>query len=169
MVLLAWRTVQDAEKLTAGPVWLDSGLVFTSEDGSPLRPEWISQRFDSIVTQYATLRRRHAEGWSAEQLARRHRLDQTKVNEALNGGPLPPIRFHDLRHGAATLALTAGVDMKVISETLGHARSAFTADTYTSVLPELAQAAADATAAVVPRRSGPTLDPQREPAAPPMN
>ena len=34
--------------------------------------------------------------------------------------------------------------MKVISETLGHARSSFTSDTYTSVLPEVALAAAGA-------------------------
>ncbi|MCW2916420.1 MAG: site-specific integrase, partial [Actinomycetia bacterium] len=56
--------------------------------------------------------------------------------------------------------------MKVISETLGHARSAFTADTYTSIIPELAQQAAEATAAMVPRRSGPLSAPKRQPAAP---
>ncbi|MET8051497.1 site-specific integrase [Streptosporangium sp. NPDC005286] len=66
---------------------------------------------------------------------------------------LPPIRFHDLRYCAATFGLAAGVDMKVISETLGHSRHSFTADTYTSVLPELAQAAAEATVATIPRRS----------------
>jgi integrase len=49
---------------------------------------------------------------------------------------LPPIRFHDLRHCAATLMLAAGVDMKVLQETLGHARYAFTADVYTSVIPK---------------------------------
>lgn len=45
--------------------------------------------------------------------------------------------------------------MKVISETLGHARHSFTADTYTSVLPEVSRAAAEAVAAVVPRRPQP--------------
>jgi integrase len=159
MALLTWRTVQDAEKLVAGPAWVDSGLVFTRLDGSPLRPEWISLRFDGLLTQYPAIRRRHAEGWAVEQIARRHRLDQTKVNDVLSAAALPPIRFHDLRHGAATLALAARVDMKVISETLGHARSAFTADTYTSIIPELAKQAAEATAAMVPRRSGPLLAP----------
>ena len=33
---------------------------------------------------------------------------------------LPPIRLHDLRHGAATLALAAGVELKVVQEMLGH-------------------------------------------------
>src|SRR3954447_18522175 len=33
---------------------------------------------------------------------------------------LPPIRLHDLRHGAASLMLAAGVPAKVVQETLGH-------------------------------------------------
>lgn len=36
---------------------------------------------------------------------------------------LPPVRLHDLRHGAATIGLSAGVSMKAISEQLGHATS----------------------------------------------
>ena len=64
---------------------------------------------------------------------------------------LPPIRLHDLRHGAATIALAAGVDMKVVQEMLGHAVYSFTADTYTSVLPQLAHDAAEKTARLVPR------------------
>ncbi|BCB79603.1 hypothetical protein GCM10022251_41530 [Phytohabitans flavus] len=62
---------------------------------------------------------------------------------------LPPVRFHDLRHGAATLALAAHVDLKVVQEMLGHASLAFTADTYTAVLPEVAHTAAEATARLV--------------------
>ena len=64
---------------------------------------------------------------------------------------LPPIRLHDLRHVAATLALTAGVDIKVVSEQLGHSTTQITRDIYMSVMPQVAQAAADATAAMVPR------------------
>jgi integrase len=40
------------------------------------------------------------------------------------------VRFHDLRHGAATLMLEAGVDPATLSATLGHSRVAFTLDTY---------------------------------------
>lgn len=65
---------------------------------------------------------------------------------------LPPIRFHDLRHSAASLMLAAGVAMKVVSETLGHSKFSFTADVYTSVIPEVAEAAAEATVAMIPRR-----------------
>ncbi|MFG6197213.1 tyrosine-type recombinase/integrase [Nonomuraea sp. JJY05] len=62
---------------------------------------------------------------------------------------LPPVRLHDLRHGAASLMLAAGVEMKVVQETLGHTSSSFTADTYTSVFPEVAMAAAEKTAALL--------------------
>jgi integrase len=64
---------------------------------------------------------------------------------------LPPIRLHDLRHGAATLALAGGANLKVVSEMLGHSSIGITADTYTSVLPEVARAAAEAAARLVPR------------------
>jgi integrase len=63
---------------------------------------------------------------------------------------LPPIRLHDLRHGAATLALAAGVDIKIVQDMLGHSSRAITSDTYESVLPEVARAAAEATAALIP-------------------
>jgi integrase len=47
--------------------------------------------------------------------------------------------------------LAAGQPIKVISEILGHATSAFTADVYTEVAEELADAAAAAIASYVPR------------------
>ncbi|WP_433476373.1 site-specific integrase [Spirillospora sp. CA-142024] len=64
---------------------------------------------------------------------------------------LPPVRLHDLRHGAATLALAAGVELKVAQEMLGHSSVVLTADTYTSVLPKLAHIAAEKTATHVLR------------------
>ena len=50
---------------------------------------------------------------------------------------LPNIRLYDLRHTAATLALTAGVSPKIASEQLGHASVAFTLDVYSHVLPHV--------------------------------
>ncbi|MFB6779843.1 tyrosine-type recombinase/integrase [Streptomyces sp. NPDC056352] len=49
---------------------------------------------------------------------------------------LPPVRLHDLRHGAATPAHAAGADLEDIQEMLGHSSITITADTYTSLLPE---------------------------------
>ncbi|MER7363609.1 tyrosine-type recombinase/integrase [Nonomuraea wenchangensis] len=64
---------------------------------------------------------------------------------------LPPVRLHDLRHFAATLSLLAGNDMKTTSSMLRHSSQGITSDLYTTVLPDLARAAAEASAALVPR------------------
>ncbi len=55
---------------------------------------------------------------------------------------LAPLRFHDLRHTAATLMLRAGVHPKIVSERLGHATVAITLDTYSHVLPDMQRDAA---------------------------
>lgn len=57
---------------------------------------------------------------------------------------VPRIRFHDLRHSAATTLLAAGVPLAVISEWLGHSGIAITASAYAAVVPELLTDAADA-------------------------
>ncbi|MGY0231149.1 tyrosine-type recombinase/integrase [Longispora urticae] len=62
---------------------------------------------------------------------------------------LPPVRLHDLRHGAASLAAAAGVPLKVIQADLGHSSIVTTADTYITVLTESFIEAAAATAAYV--------------------
>lgn len=67
------------------------------------------------------------------------------------GADLPPVRLHDLRHGAATLALATGADLKLVQELLGHSSISVTADTYTHVLPGLAHKTAEHAAALVPR------------------
>jgi hypothetical protein len=51
----------------------------------------------------------------------------------------------------AILALTAGVDIKVVSEQLGHTATQITRDIHLSVMPQVAHAAAEAAAALVPR------------------
>ncbi|MGI5138093.1 MULTISPECIES: tyrosine-type recombinase/integrase [unclassified Streptomyces] len=50
---------------------------------------------------------------------------------------LPPIRLHDGRHEAASLALAAGVAPKAVQAMLGHASMRMTTDTYQTVLPEM--------------------------------
>lgn len=56
---------------------------------------------------------------------------------------LPSIRFHDLRHTAATLMLLQGINPKVVSERLGHASVAITLDRYSHVLPSMQRDAAE--------------------------
>jgi integrase len=65
---------------------------------------------------------------------------------------LPVVRFHDLRHGSASLLIAAGVDLKTVSQIMGHSTVAFTADVYAVVAEELEEAAATAIEAFVPRR-----------------
>jgi integrase len=62
---------------------------------------------------------------------------------------LPPVRLHDLRHGAASLALQAGADLKVTSDQLGHSSIVLTADTYISILPDLARTTAQKIAELI--------------------
>lgn len=58
---------------------------------------------------------------------------------------------HGLRHGAATYALAAGIDRKIVQERLGHSTDRLTSDTYTSVLDELQRKAAEAVVSMIPR------------------
>ena len=53
------------------------------------------------------------------------------------------LRLHDLRHSFASVMLAAGVDVKVISQSLGHANIGITLDTYAHLLPGMGKAAAE--------------------------
>ncbi|MEX0630172.1 MAG: site-specific integrase [Chloroflexota bacterium] len=63
--------------------------------------------------------------------------------EVLQRAGLPRIRFHDLRHSAATLMLAQGVDPRTIMETLGHSQIGTTLNIYAHVLPAMQRDAAD--------------------------
>lgn len=56
---------------------------------------------------------------------------------ALRDAGLPSLRFHDLRHSAATLLLAMGVHAKVVQELLGHSNIMTTLNIYSHVLPSL--------------------------------
>jgi integrase len=56
---------------------------------------------------------------------------------------LPDVRFHDLRHSAATLLLSMGVPPKVVQELLGHSNISITMNIYSHVLPSMQKEAAD--------------------------
>jgi integrase len=73
----------------------------------------------------------------------------TQFRKLTDRSGLPPVRLHDLRHGAASLAHQAGADLKTLQDLLGHSSIVVTADTYTSVLPAAQHRCADATAALV--------------------
>jgi integrase len=68
---------------------------------------------------------------------------------ALRSANLPVIRFHDLRHTAATLLLTQGVHPKVVADMLGHATITITLDTYSAYVPAMHTQAAAAMDAIL--------------------
>ena len=67
----------------------------------------------------------------------------------LTKAALPAIRFHDLRHSAATIALSENVHPKIVSEMLGHSRISLTLDVYSHSLPTLQAEAAERMAAAL--------------------
>lgn len=75
-------------------------------------------------------------------------MDPDRISRAfahfVRDAELPHLTFHGLRHAHATLMLSAGVHPKVVSERLGHSNIAITMDTYSHVLPDLQEAAAEA-------------------------
>ena len=62
-----------------------------------------------------------------------------RFQQLLQKCELPRMRFHDLRHSAATILLAMGVELKVIQELLGHSTIAITADIYAHLLPSMQQ------------------------------
>ena len=65
------------------------------------------------------------------------------LHRVLKRAGLPQVRFHDLRHTFATLALQNGVDVKTLSGLLGHYSAGFTLDTYGHITPAMKQDAAN--------------------------
>ncbi|MDP9460865.1 MAG: site-specific integrase [Actinomycetota bacterium] len=131
------RERQVFEALEWADGYEDSGLVFTRENGTMLRPEYVLRRFHEL---------------SAD-------------------AGLPLVRVHDLRHLAATLMLTAGVPLALVSKKLRHSKVGITSDLYGHLTHEAAQAAADSLGGVLdaatarlpegrPRRDATTLRPR---------
>ena len=79
---------------------------------------------------------RTGEYWSPDAIGRIHKrlLERAEIDEA--------VRFHDLRHTFATLAIQHGVDAKTVAGMLGHYSATFSLDTYTHITNTMQQNAA---------------------------
>ncbi|MDP9380444.1 MAG: site-specific integrase [Chloroflexota bacterium] len=119
-VLRAHRVEQIKERLKWGDQWQDNNLAFcTMQAGNCKSAQTLP---GSPLTARVVTR---------------------AFESLLERAGLPKVRFHDLRHTAATLMLLSGVPIKVASARLGHSTSALTMDVYSHVLPEMDREAAD--------------------------
>jgi integrase len=103
-----------------GGGYRDEEFVFCRPDGSVYDPDRFSREF---------LRK------------------QAQYNRAHPDGPLPRLVLHGLRHTWATLALTEGIDIKIVSERLNHSSTHVTREIYTHVTPPMQSDAAERVAA----------------------
>lgn len=95
--------LQHTIKIFMGKRWIETGVIFHSDVGTPLNQSNLLRIF----------------------------------KQDLEKAALPKIRFHDLRHSAATLMLKQGVHPKIVQARLGHSTISITLDTYSHVIPEM--------------------------------
>jgi integrase len=124
--LKAHKMAQLKEMHDSKGTYVDSDLVFTSIAGTPVLHRNLDRRHFKKIIQVAN-----------------ERVDKANEGKATKDPGLPLIRLYDLRHTATTLMQIAGVNLKVISEQLGHASSVLTLDTYSHITPTMQQDGAD--------------------------
>ncbi len=118
---------------------------------------WNQDHLRRILRQYETHHNQHRPHRSLDSAAPLKPLPEpvdleqyrvrrrTRVGHLINEYRLIALRGRGFRHSQARL------DTKYITALLGHSRTSFTDDVYVTVFPEVAKAAAEAAAAVVPR------------------
>jgi integrase len=123
--LRAHRTRQREERLKAGADWIETGLVFTT----------YARRGNN---------RKVGRGLHPRNVGR-------VLDGILNAAKLPHVRFHDLRHSAASLLIAEGVELVQVSQLLGHSELRVTADLYSHLQTQTAAKAARVMDAVLSR------------------
>lgn len=82
--------------------------------------------------------RRDGDGWPVDEEGRRYSRSNPRPKAKKN---YVGLKFHELRHTQATLLIASGVDMKTVSERLGHADVSLTLNQYAHATPENDRAA----------------------------
>jgi integrase len=83
-------------------------------------------------------------GRFGEHLKRATRGERTWFKAALTRAGIEPMTVHDLRHTAASLAVSAGANVKAVQRMLGHASAAMTLDVYADLFDDDLDAVAEA-------------------------
>lgn len=109
------------------------GIVFPAASGDYAKPPGMKTWFDGAVTRCATSADKAR---AAEHEVQPDREPDTAI--------FPRITPHDLRHTAASLAVSAGANVKAVQKMLGHKSAAMTLDTYADLFDKDAEAVADA-------------------------
>jgi integrase len=121
-VLQELRRGQAEERLRAGSLYKESGLVFATHFGTPLNLNTeVPRHFKTLLAVVA---------------------DALEL-EGDEHAAFLRLRVYDLRHSAATLLMGAGEHPKVVQERLGHASITLTLDTYSHVQPHMQRRAAE--------------------------
>ena len=128
-VLKAWK--EEQKKLSASDSTRkhsneqDEQWVFTNENMNRIHTDTPLKKFHHIITDFNNL----VESKAIESNSEEER-------NFILSKKLPMISLHDLRHTNATLLISEGVDIKTVSERLGHASASITLDIYTHALKE---------------------------------
>lgn len=160
------REQQQRDAAAWGDAYTEHGLVFTREDGTPWKPEQLTKGLPRLIRQYNREAAIYAldaveDAVELEQLGKHKgmgaaKLARIRIDVTLEGGPLPVVSPHSLRHLAGSLRLAvANGDLLSVSRFLGHGSIALTADVYGHEIRELQQRQAAGVAAVL-REAGRT-------------
>lgn len=137
----------EATGLDQGDLLLDSSFIRVRISKTRVRAVPITEDATDALREALALAPRRGQDEPVFYSPRRprERLRGSSVSHALprilRAHGLPPLHPHDLRHGAATLMLFAGHQMRVISEQLGHRNPAITSRYYAHVIPEAQRSA----------------------------
>lgn len=113
-----WKTEQARYRLMLGSKWEGDKFVFIQWNGRQMGLETPYQAFRRIIDNYNS-------------------------NRKENMPELPHIPLHGLRHTAATLLISQGVDIRTVSGRLGHSSTSTTLNIYSHALRELDKTASD--------------------------
>lgn len=130
-VIASPKTKHSRRKIALGPTVVEAlrrHRVCQAEDRLCVGPAWSDQ--DLVFSN------------AVGGIMNPYNFVQRQFKALLKRANLPEIRFHDLRHTAATLLLARGVNVKVVSEMLGHSNIGITLNIYGHVLPHMQQEAA---------------------------
>lgn len=113
-----YRKKQLQHKLSLGSDWQGKNYIFIQWNGQQMHPDTPYKKFKKIIKRY----------------------NKTVTDEK---DKLPDIPLHGLRHTSATLLISQNIDVKTVSNRLGHSQASTTIDIYTHALKQLDKKAAE--------------------------